>query len=79
MSSVITEGPVPHGFVSGWAVHPFRGSMAHHWRVGRAAGGAVGVSTACGMETVVTDEVQLLGAGSFPLCQRCDAKLLRKA
>lgn len=77
-TSIITGGPVPHGFVSGWAVHPLRGSMAHHWRVGQAAAGAVGIVSACGLHTIVTDQVPLLETGSFPLCGRCDEKLLRK-
>ena len=76
----VSDGPVSAGFVEGWACHPFKGTVAHYWRVGESllhTMPVVSVLAQCGIRTVVTEKVSLLGPGNYPLCQRCDAALLR--
>ncbi len=73
---------VPDDFSRGWGKHPFKGTIAHHWTADRTAAlpeGAYGLTSACGMVTVATKSVPLLGAGTFEYCRRCESVLLRAA
>jgi hypothetical protein len=63
----------------GWAVHPFKGSRGHHWRRTTTAGEATGVETACGLRTIVTEQVRLLGIGTYEPCSRCERVLMKRA
>jgi hypothetical protein len=70
---VCSDGPVRDG----WAVHPFKGSVAHLWAVQKVCASYAVVETACGLVTIVTDQVSLLGIGSYAPCRRCDAAALK--
>jgi hypothetical protein len=77
----VSDGPVPADFTSGWTSHPFRGRLAHYWTMAEPLPGqphARAVSSACGLKTIVTRQVPLLGPGNYAHCERCDAALLRQ-
>lgn len=76
----VSGGPVDADFYRGWGIHPFKGSKAHHWVAGRPdwlpAEALYTLQSACGMSTVATRQVQLLRAGSYEYCRRCENKLM---
>jgi hypothetical protein len=82
---IVSGGPVDAEFTRGWGKHPFRGELAHHWTADRtiAAGhkmtteGAYWLHSACGMTTVATSQVPLLGAGTYEYCKRCERVLMK--
>lgn len=75
---------MPADFTAGWALHPFKGRAAHYWRQSPVKRDKENrpyqlVQSECGMRSVTTQQVGLVGPGNYPYCQRCDSKLLRKA
>lgn len=82
--ATITDGPVPRDFTAVWGKHPFKGkSVAHYWTAERPAWMAevspdmiYAISSACGLSTIGTKQVPLLGAGNLPFCVRCENKLM---
>ncbi len=85
LGGTVSGGPVEAEFTRGWGKHPFRGELAHHWTADRtiAAGhkltteGAYWLHSACGLTTVATTQVQLLGAGTYEYCKRCERVLMK--
>lgn len=79
--ALVSDGPVPADFAEGLGLHPFRGRLAHYWTADRSqkaeSPDVYGIVSACGMRTVVTDKVPLLGPGNYRMCSRCDEALLR--
>lgn len=73
---LVSAGPVQDG----WAHPPLsRGKMiAHHWAKTTEPNhaGAYGLRSACGLFTVATPRVPLLGAGNLPFCVRCENRLM---
>jgi hypothetical protein len=77
---IVSGGPVADDFASGWGKHPFNGEKAHHWTADRSVkvdGVLYGLDSACGLQTIATPRVPLLGAGSYEYCRRCEKKLMR--
>lgn len=79
--ALVSGGPVPADFLSGWGHQPFmRGMKAHHWTAnqsGELGDGAYGLRSACGVQTVATKRVPLLEAGNLPFCTRCENRLMK--
>jgi hypothetical protein len=78
--AIVSGGPVEADFTRGWGKHPFRGDCAHHWTADRRIAlpdGAYGLFSTCGITTVATEQVPLLGAGTFEYCRRCESILMR--
>lgn len=78
--AIISGGPVPADFERGWGKHPFRGEKAHHWTADRTLidpGIGYGLASACGLDTVATPQVPLLGAGTYEYCERCERVLMK--
>lgn len=76
---MVTDGPVPDDFSVGWAKHPFKGQAVHYWTADRRfdlGAGAYGVLSMCGITTVATAAVPLLGAGNYPFCAHCENVLM---
>ncbi len=81
--ALVTDGPVDARIKPQWGRPPFlQGKMiAHYWTAeGDVPGhpGAYGIRSACGLVTVATTAVPLLGHGNLEFCSRCDSKLLGK-
>jgi hypothetical protein len=79
---VVSDGPVGDDFTRGWALHPLNGGRAHWWQRNGAtlAHGqhVVAWLSACGIRDLTSDRAPMLGAGSYPMCKRCDAGLLKR-
>lgn len=77
---MITGGQIKN-FNEGWALVPFRGSKAHHWRFVRDAtddemreSAKVYVSK-CGLVGLTIERVPALEPGGFLLCKKCAARV----
>jgi hypothetical protein len=80
--ALVSGEPVAPDFDAGWGHPPFsKGKMiAHHWRADRSHNlgeGVFGLRSACGVLTVSTPQVPLMGPGNLPFCARCEAKLTK--
>lgn len=78
--ALVSGGPVRDGFTEGWGKAAFtRGRTAHYfYRKSDLGDGAYGYESACGVTTVSTSRVPLFHAGNYPMCSRCDAKILKR-
>lgn len=78
--ALVSGGPVRDGFTEGWSKAAFtRGGKAHYFYRGMDLGdGAYGYTAACGVTTVSTSRVPLFQPGNWPMCARCDVKILRR-
>jgi hypothetical protein len=78
--ALVTGRPVRDGFTEGWSKAAFsRGDKAHYfYRDADLRDGAYGYTAACGVTTVSTRRVPLFEAGNYPMCSRCDSKLLKR-
>jgi hypothetical protein len=82
--ALVTDPPVDAKLKPQWGRPPFlQGKMiAHFWTADDTPipghPDAYGMRSACGLTTVATRAVPLLGHGNLPFCERCDRKLLGK-
>lgn len=78
LGGTVSGGPVGDDFTRGWAKHPFRGERAHHWsRLETTKETAYLLYSACGMTTIATARVPLLGAGTYAFCKRCENLMMK--
>lgn len=83
----VALGPIEH-LQEGWALIPFHGERAHHWKefVPQASvlpkiaqGGRVRYyDAACGMHGVTTGRVPAIDPGNWPRCANCTRELARR-
>lgn len=78
--ALVSGGPVREGFTEGWGKAAFtRGGRAHYfYRKADLGDGAYGYEAACGVITVSTRRVPLFQPGNWPMCSRCDTKILKR-
>lgn len=78
--ALVTGGAVRENFAEGWAKGAFsRGGKAHYFYRHQDLGeGSFGYMAACGVTTVSTRRVPLFEPGNWPMCARCDSKILKR-
>lgn len=78
--ALVSGGRVREGFTEGWGRAAFtRGGRAHYFYRDMDLGdGSHGYVAACGVTTVSTPRVPLFEPGNWPMCSRCDSKILKR-